>query len=74
MAYVFNTQHTATFEVPVSGAAATSKTLKLSGINATETSANSICNGISSLLAIGGITAELANGVRTVKENVDISN
>lgn len=73
MAYAFQKKHTATFDVPVEGAAEASKSLKLQGISATETSAQTICNGIDSLFAIGGLTADFTNGLRTVKENVTIA-
>ncbi len=73
MAYDFTQKHTATFDVPVEGAADTSKSIKLQGISASETDANIICNGIDSLFAIGGLTADYLNGLRTVKENVTIA-
>lgn len=70
MAYVFETKKTATFSVPTTGAYESSKTMNLSGISAIETSAQVICNGIASLYAIGNLTADFSNGLRTVKENV----
>lgn len=71
MSYQFSTRNTATFAVPATGAYETSKTLQLSGISAKETDAQVICNGIASLFAIGGLTADFVNGLRTVKENVN---
>lgn len=74
MAYAFEKKYAATFDAEVEGAAQTIKTLKFQGISATETSATTICNGLDSLLAIGGLTANyLENGLRTVKENVTIA-
>lgn len=71
MAYQFNKQYTATFEVPANQLGAETEKLRLAGISATETDANVICNGISSLLAIGDMDADFSDGLRTVKENVN---
>lgn len=73
MAYAFEKKFTATFDVPVDGAAAVQQSIKLQGISASETSATTICNGIDSLFAIGGLTADFTEGLRTVKENVTIA-
>lgn len=72
MAYEFNRKATATFDVPVTGAAESSKSIKLQGISASETSAQTICNGIDSLFSIANLTADFSNGLRTVKENVNV--
>lgn len=70
MAYEFNTQNQATFRVPPREA---SSTLSISGINATITSADTICDGVASLMSVASLTGSFDLAQRTVKEDVDIS-
>jgi len=69
MAYTFNTQDSATFKVPPTE---DSSTLSLSGINATLTSADTICDGVASLMSVASLTGAFDLAQRTVKEDVDI--
>jgi len=68
MAYVFNTQDSATLKVPTSE---NNKNASLPGVNATITSADTICDGVASLMSIASLTGEFALAERTVKESVD---
>lgn len=68
MAYVFNTQHQASFKVPTSE---NNKTTSLPGINATISSADVICDGVASLMSVASLSGEFALAERTVKESVD---
>lgn len=68
MAYVFNTQNNATFRTPASEKEGT---LSIPGVNATLTSADTICDGIASLMSVASLTGEFALAERTVKESVD---
>lgn len=70
MAYVFNREPTAKFKFRADNGS--SDNLTLAGINATLASADSICAGVSMLMAIGGNTPVYAGvAVRTVNDNVN---
>lgn len=69
MAYQFNKKPTATFQFTQSNDT-TDKT-RLAGINATIGSAAIICDGVSSLMAIGGNSPFYENAVRTATETVN---
>lgn len=69
MAYQFNKKPTATFQFTTDTTDAADKT-KLAGINATLGSAAIICDGVSSLMAIGGNSSYYINAVRTATETV----
>ena len=69
MAYVFKKEPTAQFQFYTTQGS-DDKT-KLDGINSTLTSADTICDGIASLMAIGSNQPVFINGIRTVNENVD---
>lgn len=67
MAYYFETQEAANFQtIRTDGTK-----VNLKGINPTEADANVICEGVSSLLAIGKVSATYENAIRTVKEDVN---
>lgn len=68
MAYQFNKKPTATFQFKTN-TDTTDKT-KLAGINATLGSAAIICDGVSSLMAIGGNSTTYIDAVRTATETV----
>ena len=68
MSYVFNTQDSATFKVPTSE---NNKSTSLPGVNATITSADTICDGVASLMSIASLKGEFELAERTVKESVD---
>lgn len=68
MAYQFNKKPTASFQF-TTNADSLDKT-KLAGINATIGSAAVICDGVSSLMAIGGNSSTYNNAVRTATETV----
>jgi len=68
MALQFVTDPTANFKVQKD---TDGKYLTLKGINPTEQSAQVICNGMASLLAIAGIVGVYQNASRVVSENVD---
>lgn len=69
MAYTFEKDKTAKFKFRPKQAS--SDTLTLNGINATLTSADTICDGISSLMAIGGNEPVFLQATRTTNETVD---
>lgn len=69
MAYQFNKKPTATFQFRNSDQTITEQT-KLSGINATLGSAAIICDGVSSLMAIGGNNPYYQSAIRTAQETV----
>lgn len=68
MALQFVNDPAASFKFQQEGDA---KFLTLKGINSTEQSAQVICNGMASLLAIAGIVGVYQNASRVVTENVD---
>lgn len=69
MAYQFSRNKTATFRFhPYAGTS--TEYLNLTGVNASVTSADTICNGVSSLMAIGGNNPVYDGAVRTSKETV----
>lgn len=68
MAYQFNKKPTATFQF-TTDTDTTDKT-RLAGINATLGSAAIVCDGVSSLMAIGGNSSYYINAVRTATETV----
>ena len=68
MAYQFNKKPTAKFQFTTSNDT-TDKTT-LAGINATLGSAETICDGVASLMAIGGNSSVYINAVRTATETV----
>ena len=70
MAYTFTTQDNATFKVPTSE---NGKNNSLPGVNATITSADTICDGVASLMSIASLTGDFELAERTVKENVEDS-
>lgn len=70
MGYTFTTQDNATFKVPTSE---NSKSNSLPGVNATITSADTICDGVASLMSIASLTGEFELAERTVKESVEES-
>lgn len=70
MPYVFNREPTAKFKFRADSGSTDS--LTLAGINATLASADSICAGVSMLMAIGGNTPVYSGvAVRTVNDNVN---
>lgn len=69
MAYQFSKKPTATFQFLDSSLTITDKT-KLAGINATLGSAAVICDGVASLMAIGGNEPYFNDAVRTAEETV----
>lgn len=69
MAYVFNRKATGRFQF--NRTEGSSDQMKLDGINATLTSADTICDGVASLMAIGSNEPVFLNGTRTVTDNVD---
>lgn len=69
MAYQFSKKPTATFQFRNSTQTLTEQT-KLAGINATLGSAAIICDGVNSLMAIGGNEPNYINAVRTASETV----
>jgi len=68
MAYTFNKDKTAKFKFRPKEAS--SDTLTLNGVNASLSSADTICDGISSLMAIGGNTPVFLKATRTGTETV----
>lgn len=68
MAYQFNKKPTASFQF-TTNTDSTDKT-KLAGINATLGSAAIICDGVASLMAIGGNSSFYIDAVRTATETV----
>lgn len=68
MAYQFNKKPTASFQFTTN--ADSSDKTKLAGINATIGSAATICDGVSSLMAIGGNSSVYTNAIRTATETV----
>lgn len=68
MAYQFNKKPTASFQF-TTNSDSTDKT-RLAGINATIGSAATICDGVSSLMAIGGNSSVYVDAVRTATETV----
>lgn len=68
MAYQFNKKPTASFQF-TTNTDSTDKT-KLAGINATLGSAAIICDGVTSLMAIGGNSSFYIDAVRTATETV----
>ena len=68
MAYQFSKKPTAKFQFTTSNDT-TDKTA-LAGINATLGSAETICDGVASLMAIGGNSSVYINAVRTATETV----
>lgn len=68
MAYQFRKKPTATFQFTTSNDT-TDKT-RLAGINATIGSAATICDGVSSLMAIGGNSSVYTDAIRTATETV----
>lgn len=68
MSYVFERKRTASFNFYTNELTGDKTTLQ--GINATLASAQTICDGVSSLMAIGANSPRFENGVRTVKDNV----
>ena len=68
MAYQFNKKPTAKFQF-TTNTDSTDK-MTLSGINATLGSAAIICDGVTSLMAIGGNSSTYNNAVRTATESV----
>lgn len=68
MSYVFNGKDSSSFKIPFT-TNATGQTFR--GVNATETDANIICDGIASLLACASLTGDYAYAKRTVTEDVD---
>lgn len=68
MAWVFNTQEAANFNTMINQ---TGNRINIPGVNATEQDANIICNGIDSLLAIGGRSSIHEEAIRTVKDDVE---
>lgn len=69
MAYTFNKQKTSKFKFRPRQE--NSDTLTLNGINATLQSADTICDGISSLMAIGGNDPAFTDATRTAVETVE---
>lgn len=70
MSYVFNREPTAKFKFRADRDS--TDNLTLAGINATLASADSICAGVSMLMAIGGNTPVYRGiAVRTVNDNVN---
>lgn len=69
MAYVFEKDKTAKFKFRPKQLS--SDTLTLNGINASLPSASTICDGISSLMAIGGNAPVFLQATRTTNETVD---
>lgn len=67
MAYQFTNEASASFKVQEQESG---KYTTLKGINANQASAQVICNGVASLLAIGGIFGVYENASRVVTENV----
>lgn len=68
MGYEFSKKKTATFKFYTNRDA--SATTTFAGINATLTSAETICNGVNSLMAIGGNNPEYEDAIRTAQETV----
>lgn len=68
MAYQFNKKPTASFQF-TTNTDSTDKT-KLAGINATLGSAAIICDGVSSIMAIGGNSSIYIDAVRSAIETV----
>lgn len=68
MAYTFERNRTSSFRFHTTRNSSEQTTLN--GINATLESAQTICNGVSSLMAIGGNSPVFDEGVRTVKDIV----
>lgn len=69
MAYIFEKKPTATFQFRNSEETLTEKTT-LGGINATLNNANTICDGVNSIMAIGGYSPAFDEAVRTAKDYV----
>lgn len=69
MAYQFNKKPTASFQFRNSADSITDTT-KFAGINATLGSAAIICDGVNSLMAIGGNSAYFIGAKRTSEETV----
>lgn len=70
MAYTFKRDKTAKFKFhPWAGTS--TEYLTLNGINASLSSADTICDGISSLMAIGDYTPTFINATRTGTETVE---
>lgn len=68
MAYEFSNEPTSSFKYQKEGDA---KFETIKGINSNETNAQVICDGIASLLSIGGVVGVYANASRVVTENVE---
>ena len=69
MAYQFNKDKTAKFKFrPMQ---TSSDTITLDGINASLPSADTICDGVSSLMAIGGNEPVYETAIRTSTETVE---
>lgn len=70
MAYQFNKKPTATFQFMTDTSETDASKTKLAGINATLNSAATICDGVSSLMAIGGNSSGYIDAIRTSTETV----
>ena len=71
MAYKFTRDKTAKFKFhPFSGTS--TEYVTLNGINASLSSADTIADGINSLMAIGGYTPNMRNATRTSAETVEV--
>ena len=74
MAYQFEKEAGAKMKVMANAQSALAgKNLNFSGINSTVTSADTICDGMASLLAIASISGDFSNAIRTVSEDVIIT-
>lgn len=69
MAYQFTRDKTSKFKFRPQRTS--DDTITLDGINANETNAQTICNGLNSLMAIGGNDPTYISAVRTSTETVD---
>ena len=71
MAYSFQNQKVASFKI--GDALGEVQTLNLAGVNGTESSANTIVNGVKGLLWIASLDEnyEYTTGIRTVKQSVN---
>ncbi len=68
MALVFEEQDKATFKLTTQEDGAD---VTISGVNSTLASAQTICDGVASLLACASLTGIYDTGVRTVKQDVN---
>lgn len=66
MSWEFSSQDTASFKVKNQN----NEFMTLKGISGTESNANTICNGVASLLAVASITGYYEGAIRTVNEDV----